>query len=283
MVAPVCGPVEPPSEVAMSSTRRVVLSALIARPPANDRVGPWSADEHPKPEHASRRPPRPATRGCPRCGRLRIMTMPTYGHVTINISLMVSTRCPLGRSDAMSDAIHRAPNRRRYRDGVRAALPLGLADLAFGTWFGVLVHTAGMGNVAAVFMSATTFAGSAQFAAASVLGAGGAVVAAVTAAVMLNLRYGPIGLSAAPALPRPRWRTALTAQLVADPQSLGLHAAAPALFLALLAPQLGSQSRLLAAGGGAALAVALQPVPPAGVPIIAASLACLASLVRERR
>jgi len=256
------------------------------------------------------------------------MTMPTYGHVTINISLMVSTRCPLGRSDAMSDAIHRAPNRRRYRDGVRAALPLGLADLAFGTWFGVLVHTAGMGNVAAVVMSATTFAGSAQFAAASVLGAGGSVVAAVTAAVMLNLSYGPIGLSAAPALPRPRWRTALTAQLVvdeswaiaqrepgridhhlligsglalyaswvsgtavgmlaggliADPQRLGLDAAAPALFLALLAPQLGSQSRLLAAAGGAALAVALQPVAPAGVPIIAASLACLASLVRERR
>jgi 4-azaleucine resistance transporter AzlC len=256
------------------------------------------------------------------------MTMPTYGHVTINISLMVSSRCPLGRSHAMSDAIHRAPDRRRYRDGVRAALPLGLADLAFGTWFGVLAHTAGMGDVAAVVMSATTFAGSAQFAAASVLGAGGSVVAAVTAAVMLNLRYGPIGLSAAPALPRPRWRTALTAQLVvdeswaiaqrgpgridhhlligsglalyaswvsgtavgmlaggliADPQRLGLDAAAPALFLALLAPQLGSRSRLLAAAGGAALALALQPVAPAGVPIIAASLACLASLVRGRR
>jgi hypothetical protein len=37
----------------------------------------------------------------------------------------------------MSDAIRQAPDRRRYRDGVRAALPLGLADLAFGTWFGV--------------------------------------------------------------------------------------------------------------------------------------------------
>jgi predicted branched-subunit amino acid permease len=122
-------------------------------------------------------------------------------NVTINISLMVSTRCLLGRSDAMSDATRPAPDRRRYWDGVRAALPLGLADLAFGTWFGVLAHAAGMGNVAAVVMSATTFAGSAQFAAASVLGAGGAVAAAVTAAVMLNLRYGPIGLSAAPLCP----------------------------------------------------------------------------------
>jgi 4-azaleucine resistance transporter AzlC len=228
----------------------------------------------------------------------------------------------------MSHAIHRAPDRRRYRDGARAALPLGVADLAFGTWFGVLAHTAGIGNLAAVIMSATTFAGSAQFAAASVLGAGGSVVAAVTAAVMLNLRYGPIGLSAAPALPRPGWRTALTAQLVvdeswaiaqrepgrfdhhlligagltlyaswvagtavgmlasglvADPERLGLDAAAPALFLALLAPQLGSRSRRLAAAGGTAVALALQPVAPAGVPVIAASLACLAGLVRRQR
>jgi 4-azaleucine resistance transporter AzlC len=221
----------------------------------------------------------------------------------------------------------RPPPGRRYRDGVRAALPLGLADLAFGAWFGVLAHPAGMGNVAAVVMSATTFAGSAQFAAASVLGAGGSVAAAVTAAVMLNLRYGPIGLSAAPALPRTGWHTALTAQLVVDeswaiaqresgridhhllvgaglalyaswvggtavgllaggliagPERLGLDAAAPALFLTLLVPQLGSRSRRLAAAGGAAVALALQPLAPAGVPIIAASLACLAGLVWQR-
>jgi predicted branched-subunit amino acid permease len=75
----------------------------------------------------------------------------------------------------------------------------------------------------------------------------------------------------------------LAAGLIADPERLGLDAAAPALFLALLAPQLGSRSRLLAAAGGAAVALALQPVAPAGVPIIAASLACLASLVRGRR
>src|SRR6266571_2665355 len=142
------------------------------------------------------------------------MTHAEYGHVTINISLVVSARCPLGRSDAMSDAIHPAPDRRRYRDGMRAALPLGLADLAFGTWFGVLAHTAGMGNVAAVVMSATTFAGSAQFAAASVLGAGGSVVAAVSAAVLLNARYIPIGISVAPSLSGPWWARFLHAQLV---------------------------------------------------------------------
>ena len=46
-------------------------------------------------------------------------------------------------------------------------------------------------------MSATTFAGSAQVAAVSVLGAGGGVAAAVVAALLLNARYAPIGISVA--------------------------------------------------------------------------------------
>jgi len=44
--------------------------------------------------------------------------------------------------------------------------------------------------------SATTFAGSAQFAAVSVLGAGGSVVAAVLAAGLLNARYAPMSIAA---------------------------------------------------------------------------------------
>ena len=57
----------------------------------------------------------------------------------------------------------------RRRDGVRAALPLALAPLLFGASFGLLAMDAGMGRLGAVVMSATTFAGSAQFAAASIL------------------------------------------------------------------------------------------------------------------
>jgi predicted branched-subunit amino acid permease len=45
-----------------------------------------------------------------------------------------------------------------------------------------------MGAVASVVMSATTFAGSAQFAAASVLSAAGSVGAAATAALRQNPR-----------------------------------------------------------------------------------------------
>jgi predicted branched-subunit amino acid permease len=84
--------------------------------------------------------------------------------------------------------------------------------VAFGLTFGVLSRDAGLGTVAAVVFSATTFAGSAQFAAASVLSAGGTLAAAIAAAVLLNARYLPIGLSVAPALRGPAWQRGLRAQ-----------------------------------------------------------------------
>ena len=68
---------------------------------------------------------------------------------------------------------------------------------------------------------------------------------------------------------------AFAGDLVADPESLGLDAAFPALFLALLWPQVRERSRLLAALGGAAIALALMPFTGPGIPIVAASLACL--------
>jgi predicted branched-subunit amino acid permease len=61
----------------------------------------------------------------------------------------------------------------RYADGARAVLPISVAALAFGLSFGVLARASGMDALAATIMSATTFAGSAQFAAASILGASG--------------------------------------------------------------------------------------------------------------
>jgi 4-azaleucine resistance transporter AzlC len=102
------------------------------------------------------------------------------------------------------------------RDGARAAAPLSIAVAAFGVSFGVLARSAGFGSIAPVVMSLTTFGGSAQFAAAAIISAGGGALAAVTAAVLLNARYGPIGLSVAPALRDSLWRRALLAQLVVD-------------------------------------------------------------------
>ena len=75
--------------------------------------------------------------------------------------------------------------------------------------------------------------------------------------------------------------SAIAGDLVADPAALGLDAAFPALFLALLAGQVRGRSRLLAAVGGAAIALALMPVAGPGMPIVAASLACLVGAWRS--
>jgi hypothetical protein len=69
----------------------------------------------------------------------------------------------------------------RYSDGARRIAPIGVAAFAFALSFGVLARASGIGSVEAVVMSATTFAGSAQFAAASILGAAGGVASAVVA------------------------------------------------------------------------------------------------------
>ena len=197
----------------------------------------------------------------------------------------------------------------RVRDGARVIAPFAVAVGAFGVTFGVLARDAGLGGLRAIVFSATTFAGSAQFAATSVLSAGGTLAAAIAAAVLLNTRYIPIGLSVAPSLRGPAWKRGLRAQLVVDeswavshlgggrydprlllgagltlycawvagttarqrgriaarrPETLGLDAAFPALFLALLAGQVHGRTGVVAAIGGALVAAALVPfVPPA--------------------
>jgi 4-azaleucine resistance transporter AzlC len=213
-----------------------------------------------------------------------------------------------------------------YRDGARTIAPIAIAAAAFGATFGVLAREAGMQALAALAMSATTFAGSAQFAAASILGAGGGAAAAVGAAVLLNARYAPISISVAPAFVGGPLRRLLESQLIVDeswavsrrqdgrfdrrvlvgaglvlyaswvggtgmgalagsslgdPDRLGLDAAFPALFLALLASQVRTRRALAAALLGGGIALALMPVSRAGVPIVAASAACLVGWERR--
>ena len=70
--------------------------------------------------------------------------------------------------------------------------------------------------------------------------------------------------------------------VLGDPESLGLDAAFPALFLALLAgpgPRAAAAARRL---GGGAVALVMVPLTPPGVPIVAASVVCLAGLGRRR-
>jgi 4-azaleucine resistance transporter AzlC len=208
----------------------------------------------------------------------------------------------------------------RYRDGARKIAPIAVAAFAFALSFGVLAPTSGIETLEAIVMSATTFAGSAQFAAASILGVGGGVVSAIVAATLLNARYAPISVSVAPIFVGSPARRLLESQLIVDeswalskrpdgrydrrllvggglllyvcwvggtavgvlagdalgdPSELGLDAAFPALFLAILVTQVHSRLELAAAVLGGVIALALLPTAPAGVPIIAAAAACL--------
>jgi 4-azaleucine resistance transporter AzlC len=214
--------------------------------------------------------------------------------------------------------------RARVRDGVRAAAPLAPGPVLFGLSFGVLADASGMSAVAATAMSATTFAGSAQFAAASVLDAGGTVVAAILSAVFLNARYVAMGMTVASIAPGGRLRRFAESQLIVDeswalsgrtgrfqwpvlvgaglllyvlwvlstllgtvaggaledPSALGLDAAFAVLFLALALPYLRGRRVVQAAALGATITVLLIPVAPVGIPIVAASAACLLGLRR---
>lgn len=225
----------------------------------------------------------------------------------------------------MSDLADLADHHRgTIGDGARAVVPLAVAVGLFGIPFGVLARDV-LGTLPTLVFSATTFAGSAQMAAISILGGSGTVGAAIVAALLLNARYLPIGISVAASLPRRLLPRLLAAQLsvdeawaishrgggrydgrvlvgaglvlygawmagtavglaggslLGDPEDLGLDAAFPALFLALLVGQVRDRRGAAAAALGAAIALALVPLVPAGVPIIAASTACLLGLRR---
>jgi predicted branched-subunit amino acid permease len=60
-----------------------------------------------------------------------------------------------------------------WRAGLRAGVPFAAAGFLLSLSFGVLAREAGMSALAAIVMSAIVFAGSAQFAAISIIGAGG--------------------------------------------------------------------------------------------------------------
>ena len=102
------------------------------------------------------------------------------------------------------------------RSGARIGAPLFPAVAALGASFGVLARTGHFDALAAIVMSATTFAGSAQIATVSVLGAGGGVAAAVTAALLLNVRYAPIGITVAQSFRGHVLKRSAQAQLVVD-------------------------------------------------------------------
>jgi predicted branched-subunit amino acid permease len=216
-----------------------------------------------------------------------------------------------------------------FRAGFKAGVPFAIAGVVLAATFGVLAEPV-IGGLAAIVMSAIVFAGSAQFGALAVLAAGGGVLPAVAAGLLLNARYVPMGIALAPSLSGGRLRRAAIGQamidfswaaaarkgggfdwrfmlgattpaypswvlgtaagvlaggLIGDPERLGLDAIFPAFFLALLLSGEVSAGRraVVAALLGGAIALALIPVAPPGVPVIAACLAALIGLDRNAR
>jgi 4-azaleucine resistance transporter AzlC len=202
------------------------------------------------------------------------------------------------------------------RRALRIGAPVFPAATAVGISFGVLARTEHFGSVAAIVMSATTFAGSSQIAAVSLLGTGGTLGAAIVAALLLNSRYTPIGINVARAFRGHVLRRFAEAQLVVDeswalgngdralivtigallwvcwvggtaagvalgsvigdPSRYGIDGAFAALFVALVATHVRSRPPARVAVLGAAIAAVLIPLTPAGIPIVVASLAVLA-------
>jgi len=213
-----------------------------------------------------------------------------------------------------------------FRAGLRAGAPFAFAGFLLSLSFGVLARDAGMPTAAVIVMSLIVFAGSAQFAAISILAAGGGVGAAVAASAMMNSRFLAMGIALAPSLPGGPWKRAaqgqaivdsswamsakgdgtfdriflfgatavqyvtwqsgtiagaLSGNLLGDVHRLGLDAVYPAFFLAILIVELRRPGGAVVAIAGALIALALIPFTPAGVPVLASSVAAFYGLLRR--
>jgi predicted branched-subunit amino acid permease len=107
------------------------------------------------------------------------------------------------------------PASARRRIALRA-VSIALATTPFGLTFGAIAGASGLTLLETMGFSLFVFTGSAQFAAVAILGEGGAVGAAVSAGLLLNLRSLAFGILLAPDLRGPLWWRALVSQLVID-------------------------------------------------------------------
>src|SRR3954467_11750270 len=103
-----------------------------------------------------------------------------------------------------------------FRRGVRLGLPYAAAGFVLSLSFGVLARQAGFTAAQAIVMSLIVFAGSAQFAALTVVAGGGSALAAIAAGSMMNARFLPMGIALAPSLPGGPVERAAQGQAVVD-------------------------------------------------------------------
>jgi 4-azaleucine resistance transporter AzlC len=215
-----------------------------------------------------------------------------------------------------------------FRRGLRQGAPFAVAGFILAISFGILAVEAGFSPLAAIIFSAIVFAGSAQFASISIVGAGGGAGAAVAAATLMNSRFLPMSAAVGPSFSGGPLKRAAKGQTVVDaswamssrgdgtfdehlligasaiayttwvsgtvvgaiwgdklgdPNSFGLDAVFPAFFFGLLLNELRSRRARGVAALGTALALALVPLTPPGVPVLVASLASLVGLTKRAR
>lgn len=107
--------------------------------------------------------------------------------------------------------------RTEFWAGARAELPILFGVIPFGLIYGVLAHSVGLPPILALAMSSIVFAGSAQFVAAQLIGAGAPGLIIVLTAAVVNVRHVLYSASMAPYVKPLRriWRLVL-AYLLTD-------------------------------------------------------------------
>ena len=108
-------------------------------------------------------------------------------------------------------------SRSEFIAGVKAELPILLGVIPFGLIYGVLASSAGLPASLAQAMSSIVFAGSAQFIAAQLIGAGTPALVLILTTLVVNLRHMLYSASVAPYIKhlRPQWKW-LLAYLLTD-------------------------------------------------------------------
>ncbi|MGW6277230.1 AzlC family ABC transporter permease [Kribbella sp. NPDC055071] len=112
--------------------------------------------------------------------------------------------------------------RKSFLHGVRLGIGPGIATCVLALNFGAEAHARGWGSIAPVVFSALAFTGSAQFTLLSSLSAA-TVLAAIVAAMVINLRYLVMSVAITPSLRGGRLSRALKAQGIVDASFVGAH------------------------------------------------------------
>lgn len=119
-------------------------------------------------------------------------------------------------AEPVSVAVAHTDRRANFRSGLRAGVGFAFPTFVLAVSFGVLARSLDWGVVAPIVASGVVFSGSAQFALADVLGAGGSALAAIFAAVLVNARFAVMGVAIASTLEGGRLRRAFESQATVD-------------------------------------------------------------------